>query len=316
MDSYIEDFLQDVDALQKAGTYENRKSDLGIYQDWLDANDLEVTEISSKDLHRFFREQAQEMSDSTIRGRFDSVKLLYDFLAGEWDVMEESPVEDLKRSKYTGNGDPKKYAGDGELPRVRPDEKEMMAEHAPSPELRNELIIRLLWQTGTRRQELSDVKIDDIDREERSIRVHSSKTEKHRTVYYQPNLDFLIEQWLDAGFRDSYRPAADSPYFFVTLRSEKLSSHAINEVVKKAAENAGIQEVLYVDGGGQNRHRITAHAMRHGHAVQALKSDGITIREVQKHLGHESIDQTEKYLRLIEEDVREAFHNFSVGVEA
>ena len=77
--------------------------------------------------------------------------------------------------------------------------------------------------------------------------------------------------------------------------------------MKEAAQKAGINEVMYGDKGGGKRWKITLHALRHGHAVEAIKS-GIDIRTVQKHMGHSSLEQTMKYLRLIDDDVREQYH--------
>lgn len=308
MHDLIEDFLADVKASKAQATYSNRKSDLKRYQQWLEHEELELTEVGHKDVHRFLRNQAQEFSDATVKSRYTSVKLLYDFLVGIWDEMEKSPVEDLKRSDYTGNGDGKKHQK-ADVVYVTPDEMDAMVEHAPNPSLRNELLLRLLWQTGLRRGELAIIEIENIDRDVRAIEVWSPKTKEWRTVFYQPSLDFLMNQWLDSGYRGSYMSAADSPYLFVSKRAEQLSSHAVNEIVKKAAENAEIQDVMYEDGGGQKRHRITAHAIRHGHAVQALKS-GIDIRTVQKHMGHSDIETTMKYLRLIDDDVRESYRKF------
>ncbi|QZP38546.1 tyrosine-type recombinase/integrase [Halobaculum magnesiiphilum] len=313
MDPLIEDYLSDVEASKAYGTYENRKSDLRIYHDWLDKHDLEVTEVGSRDIHRFLREQGKKFSNSTAASRHDSVKLLYDFLAGVWDMVEESPFEDLKRSNYTKSTGGKKHQTD-DIVYVTPDDKEAMAEHVPTPTLRNELILRLLYQTGVRRGELAIIEIDNIDREARSIRVYAPKTDEWRIVYYQPSLDFLLTQWMDSGYRSAYKPAEESPYLFVSERAERLSDHAINQIVKKAAENAGIQDVMYTDGGGQKRHRITAHAFRHGHAVQAIKND-IDIRRLQLHLGHEKIDTTQQYLQFKNEEVQAAMKKFNPSPE-
>lgn len=167
----------------------------------------------------------------------------------------------------------------------------------------------MLWQTGVRAHELSGIKLTNIDREERAIRVHSDKTDSWRTVYYQPSLDFLIDQWLDGGYRDSYGPSDRSPYLFPSQRSDRLNTDSIGKIVKQAAEDAGIQEVMYEDAAGQPKHKITAHSLRHGHAVYALKS-GIDIRVLQEHLGHSNLETTEVYLQLIDDDVKDAYRQF------
>jgi integrase/recombinase XerD len=83
------------------------------------------------------------------------------------------------------------------------------------------------------------------------------------------------------------------------------------KIVRPAAEEAGIQEVVYTDKNGGQRYRITAHALRHGHGVHALKS-GIDVRTVQKHLDHAKLEMTMRYLQLIDSDVKEGYRRFGV----
>lgn len=80
--------------------------------------------------------------------------------------------------------------------------------------------------------------------------------------------------------------------------------------MKLAAKEAGIQDVQYVDQRGNKQRRVTTHTLRHGFAVNALKC-GIDIRRLQKLLGHADISTTQKYLRVIDEDVKEAYHKFN-----
>lgn len=125
-------------------------------------------------------------------------------------------------------------------------------------------------------------------------------------MYYHESLNFLLDEWLDGGYRRALPYAKDSEYLFVTRRDGKMLDQQVNKVVHKAAENACIQEVVFTDKKGHDWHRVTAHTLRHGHAVYSLKC-GIDVRVLQKNLGHESLDMTMQYLQLIDEDVRDAY---------
>lgn len=57
------------------------------------------------------------------------------------------------------------------------------------------------------------------------------------------------------------------------------SSRYINRVVIKAARNADIREVLYVDSGGREQAKITAHALRHSFAAHSVKN-GMDIKNL------------------------------------
>jgi integrase/recombinase XerD len=303
----IQEFLTDVERAKSDRTHKARLSDLRAFNDYLEANDLEVLEVETKHLHMWLREESTDLAGKTVESRYGSVKLLYDFLANVLDEIEENPVEDLKPTReFTTNGS-KKHEGE-EVSYVTPEEVDSMVECVRKPEFRNELLIRLMFQTGMRRGEVRLVKVDNIDREARSIRIYAPKTDEYRTVFYQSDLDFLLDNWIDI-YREKYEPAKRSPYLFPSNRSEKISENAISEIVREAAREAGIQETLYTDAKGDPRYRVTAHTLRHGHAVHALKS-GVNIRAVAEHMGHSDIETTMQYLQLVESDIREAYREW------
>lgn len=61
-----------------------------------------------------------------------------------------------------------------------------------------------------------------------------------------------------------------------------------------------------LERGGVERDRAHPHALRHGHAVHALRG-GATLDVVKNALGHSSIQTTALYLRATSEDVRKAY---------
>lgn len=308
MDELIRKYLDRVKDLKSKSTYSKRKTDLSQLEDWTDEEGYEVAQLSSIQLDRYLRYLGnKDYAPNTIAAKYDSIYNFYDDLSGLFNERDENPLEDLRRNDYFEKNTKENDKGDIRF--VTPEEKETLAEHVPAPKLRNELIIRLLWQTGIRQSELVRIELDDIDQEDRSIHLWSPKTKDSRTVFYQPSLDFLLKQWLDRGHRSSFTYAAKSDYLFVTRQSGQFRSENINDIVKQAAENAGIQEVEGEDQVGNKRHRITGHAFRHGHARHALKS-GIDMRTVQEHLGHTSIEITKDYLQLLEDDVRDGYQRF------
>lgn len=312
MDEHIERYLSRVEAMKAENTYVTYSNNLRQFDSWAEDRDYEVVEMSALELEEYFLEMNREgYAPNTIGSRFGAVRSFYKTLAGKFEVIDESPFEELQRRDYVQKNTRKHDESD--ISYVTPEEKEALCDHVPSPKLRNELIMRLLWQTGIRKSELAQIELDVLDRSGRSVIVWSNKSKEHRTVYYQPSLDLLLDQWLDNGYRAAFAPAENSSYLFVTERAKQMHADTVNEeVVKPAAEAAGIQEVLYTDKSGNKRCRITSHTLRHGHAVHALKS-GIDVRTVQQHLGHADLEMTMKYLQLIDDDVKEGYRNFSAS---
>jgi integrase/recombinase XerD len=183
-----------------------------------------------------------------------------------------------------------------------------MRENCPGPKLRNELLIEFLWQTGLRREEAANVTLNNIYPNKREIDV-KGKGNKNRTVFYQPTLDTLLNLWLDGGYRSSYNWAESSEYLFVSERSSRLHPHRINQIVVKSAKNADFQSKMYTDGNGQDRYKFTAHSLRHGFAVRSLKN-GMDIKTLADLMGHESLETTQQYLRLDNDDLRDRYRKY------
>lgn len=110
------------------------------------------------------------------------------------------------------------------------------------------------------------------------------------------------------------RLAVLSLYLFITYRSEQFRSNLVNDIVKEAAHEAGVQEKLYEDAAGNPRWKVTAHTMRHSFAVQSLKN-GMDIRFLSKVMGHENLETTKKYLRVTDDDTRQMVRRYGAGTE-
>jgi integrase/recombinase XerD len=293
MNAHIEQHLDRVEEGKAESTYEKRRVDLKNFNEWIEKKGHDdVTELGSWEVEGYLLDQKNAgYASETIRGRFQSVRGLYNTLV-QREVIDENPLDDLNRSEYLNSSNTQKQDNFDRV-YLTPEEKEQLvkSENIPNPALRNELLIRLMWQTGIRASEAINIQLDDINREKRCISIDSAKTDENRTVFYQPSLDLLMDQWIVGGYRDANLPADESDYLFLSRETPQIGRKKPNEIVKKAAENAGIQEEGSQDMNGNTRYKFTGHSLRHGHAVNALKS-GIDVRTVQKHLGHADIEQT------------------------
>jgi len=155
--------------------------------------------------------------------------------------------------------------------------------------LRDELMVRLLFQTGLRVTELCNIRLNDVDREERKINIRG-KARKNRAVYYQPSLDLLMEVWLDER-RPAVYYADESEYLFPTSHSENITRQTVEEVVREAADRAELQEVYGRDADGHELHTVTPHVLRHSFAMAALDNDW-DVYTLSQALGHADAETT------------------------
>jgi integrase/recombinase XerD len=161
-----------------------------------------------------------------------------------------------------------------------------------------------MLQTACRRGEVRHIRLQDIDRDTRKIRVYGEKTDDYRVVRYQSRLKPLMAQWIDVD-RNAYAVAEKSPYLFPSRQSEQISTDRLNNIVTQSARNAGIQEVLDHNAAGQPIHRITCHALR-STALTRLLNEGMSTRHLQQYAGHSKVSQTEEYLNPTDEEVLDA----------
>lgn len=241
----------------------------------------------------------------TVEGRKSAITKFYSELEGmaKQGVApepKENPGEEIDVSDWSVfKKGTKKQQESKEDQYLEPEEVRKMANSVPSPTLRNILLIKLLYMTGLRRQEMVQTDIEDIDRDARTINVRATKTHENRTVGYQPELDSEMNRWLNVERKALAH--SDSDALFPTNRTDRMSGQQINHVVKTAAENAGVQEEVYNSIDGVPRYKVTAHVLRHSFAVQCVKND-MDVRRLQMLLGHSEIEMTEKYLRFDDKD--------------
>lgn len=293
----VQSFLEDQRQAHAESTHGVRKAAIERFETHCP---VEPRNAETKHIHKFLREEGTKYSQNTVESRYTAINLFFEFEKAIEKSIEDSPMEDLQLADYTGNGSVR----EADIKYVTHEEKDQLIEHVPDPKLQNELLIRLMFQTGLRRAECAKVKVDDIDLSEKRMKIIDAKDGEYRTVMYQQSLTFILDRWLD-----TYREPKHSPFLFPG-KNGHIDPDTIGRKITQAAENAGIQEVLYVDAKGNEQRRITAHALRHGHAVHSLKC-GIDSRFVQQQLGHDSIETTQRYLDIIEDDTADAYRQWN-----
>lgn len=292
-----------------SGSTKRYKQDMRWFDDWLDDNGFDsVTDVTTPDAAQIAYSLSEQFNGTTPRYRWDRIYAFYEWAVrmefadvnpmGKWN---DSKAEEFNLTKSTKQQSQLK---DGEKYAVSQNDVRMIEKNVGYPRIRNQLLIRLLWQSGIRRGEASELTLEMLDRDEREINLKKSTTKnnKRRVVAYQPNLDGLLKKWLDEGYRSECTGGEESEYLFVGDRGAQLSPDAINDVVKKAADNAGLNRRMYADANAptdenddpvKNRWKITAHNIRHGLGTYLVNETEMGIYEVSKYLGHASVDITE-----------------------
>jgi integrase/recombinase XerD len=149
-----------------------------------------------------------------------------------------------------------------------------------SLEIRNKLMMELLYATGMRISELLGLTIHDFHFAQRMILVRG-KGSKQRYVPYLESLTPLIELYLGTH-RPILLKLGNNDTFFLNRFGKKLSRMGFWKILREAALKANL------------KHEITPHTFRHSFATHLLEA-GVNLRIVQSLLGHSSINTTQIY---------------------
>jgi integrase/recombinase XerC len=146
---------------------------------------------------------------------------------------------------------------------------------------RDRAILELLYSSGLRLAELTDLDCEDIDLQDATVRV-TGKGNKDRIVPVGSHARSALAHWLRS--RPEFA-AAGEPALFVSNRGTRLSQRSVQARVTHWAKKQGIDTNVY------------PHLFRHSFATHLLESSH-DLRGVQELLGHANISTTQVYTHL------------------
>jgi integrase/recombinase XerC len=158
--------------------------------------------------------------------------------------------------------------------------------------IRNRLILELIYATGIRLSECSNLKVNDFNLNEKSIKV-MGKGSKERIVYYGEYAEKYLNMYLN-GPRDELLNHHQSDYLFINRFGYQLHDESIENILKKAVKTISL------------KHKISIHTLRHTFATHLL-NNGADIKTVQELLGHSSLATTEIYTHITSERIKEVY---------
>ena len=157
--------------------------------------------------------------------------------------------------------------------------------------IRNKCIFELLYSTGMRASEASNLKLDDIDLKNNTIRIFG-KGSKERIVYFGECAKDLLYKYLN--IRYEFIKKDNNEYVFLNKLGDRLSRESIAIIIDKIISSSAIN------------HKISPHVLRHTFATHLL-DNGADLKSVQELLGHENLNTTEIYTHVSNERLKEAY---------
>jgi len=213
----------------------------------------------------------EEVSNRSINRKISSLKTFYKYLLKTKQV-EVSPLAKHKSLKVS-----KKV----QVPFSAKEVETVIANFSAEgfSDVRDQLIIELLYSTGMRRAELINLKLEDIQIESSQIKV-LGKRNKERMIPLLPSVKKTFITYLKE--REQLEINSESDYLLLTNKGKKLYDTLVYRIV-----NGYFSRV-------STKTKNSPHIIRHSFATHLL-NEGADLNSVKELLGHSSLASTQVY---------------------
>ncbi len=161
-------------------------------------------------------------------------------------------------------------------------------------DVRNLLLLELLYGTGVRISEAIAIDLEDLDLENKWIKVKYGKGAKQRLVPIGKELATTLDKYLIQARPELLKNKARQSALLVSRRGTRITRQAAWLIIKSAGQMANLPIEL------------TPHSLRHTFATHLL-AGGADIRVVQELLGHSVVTTTQIYTKVNIDQIRDTF---------
>lgn len=233
-------------------------------------------------IEEYITELHKKYKQKTVKRKIASLKAFYNYLEEE-EIISRNPFRKIKV----------KFKETLTLPRVIPREEiEMLLNYmydclkengltGYKYKLRDIAVVEVLFATGAREYEISNIREDSVNLNSGQIRI-MGKGGKERYVQISNSSVLAI---LKKYYMENENEIKKSGCFFINNRGNRYTEQSIRAMLKKYAKQAGIER------------NITPHMFRHSFATYLIE-EGVDVSCVQQILGHSSIKTTQIYIHI------------------
>lgn len=275
VESMIYGFLLDCSArrlsVHTISDYKNtmRKFNLFI------GKDKPIVDITRFDMRAFFANQT--VSKKTVKNYFGALSVFFKFAISE-SIIEENPLTGIKLP----NPEIRAIEPVSEMD-IRKLLKTIESDKS-SHRNRNKAIIYLLLDTGLRVSELCGIKRENLNLEDRTVKVFGKNSKERIVAFSQTTAKHI--------WRHLATTECTNEYLFNSNAGKPIYRDNVSAMLYYWCDKAGIK-------------RISPHKLRHTYAISFLRNGG-NIYALQYSLGHTNLEMTKRYLAISNVDIIEA----------
>jgi integrase/recombinase XerD len=239
----------------------------------------EVSQINRTALREYSR-TLHHYKPRTQRRKLAAVKSLFAFLERE-GLIEVNPTRTLRLDIRLGRLLPRIMS----LPTLQRFFRQLYSapgsrvssKHSKDLAIRDIALFELLFSSGMRVSEISNLRVATVDLERRAVLVRGKGSKERLIPICDPEVHAALVAYAATRRADSH----GEDFFFTNRFGRRLSEQSIRIALKQHTTAAGLQ-------------KITPHVFRHTVATMLLEQ-GVDLRFIQTFLGHSSIVTTTIY---------------------
>ena len=157
---------------------------------------------------------------------------------------------------------------------------------------RDKALLTIFYSCGLRRNEGANVSIDDINFDTRILHVKKGKNYKERLVPLNKTNANYLQEWI-YDYRNQLIKTKKEHRLFVNIHGEPMTGGTLYTRLKLLQ--------LQSDDIVLQQKNIGLHSLRHSIATHLLQA-GMSLEKIAKFLGHNSLESTQIYTHLVEND--------------
>lgn len=274
MKNLLNDFLIEfsLKTTQSDHSYDAYRRDISQLLDYLQDANIELKDVDKNTIYNFLESLQIEttLAASSLNRKCSANRSFFDYLV-QTKKIESNPFKQIKHFKE---------------PQTLPDFltfddiSQFLNSIDESTKLgfRNRTLFELMYACGLRLSETIDLKIEDINFDERTLVILGKGSKERMVPFYEGISDQLLE------YISNYRISFDDQErtVFTNQRGKPLTSRGIQHICEQIALKANM------------RMHVHPHMFRHSFATHLL-DNGADLRLVQDLLGHENLSTTQIY---------------------
>lgn len=285
-----DEFLAYISAVRglSENTVTGYKNDLALLQELLSPQ-MEISTVTKENLLLCIGQLSKKNRSAASINRFiAAVRTMFAY-AYKFGHVKKNPALEIKTVKL-----PKKipaFMTKAEVTELceMPQKNELLWEK------RDHAIFEMLYSSGCRISELTNLKLSDFEGSY-SAAIVTGKGNKQRKVYFASQAREALAEYLEDRKKILLENNVTTPVqqLFINQKGQPITTGGMRYIISR-----------YSGPEGTNHH-INPHAFRHTFATQML-SNGADVRMVQEMLGHSSISTTQRYTHVTTEKLIEIY---------